>query len=288
VNAPPVTGVTITALLPLKNFHPGYLQEAVGSLFAQTSPDWRLIVIVEPEDLAKFGDILAGALADPRASLIPNEGHAHAGAFNTGMRAAVTPFAAILLGDDLWERTAVEVLQREIRGHPGVDLLHSGRRMIDGDGKPLSSVYLPAETVAPGDFVWTSPIKHLICWRLQKALSFGGMDDSLTTAGPDDYDFPWLMVEHGAVVRPVRECLYVYRDHRDAFRHTTHIPLSVHVHDLRRILRKHGVPRLTRWRRIRSAKRHYLRQCLYRNSLDRWIKQRLGIGARTPWREPYR
>lgn len=288
MSAPPVTAVTITALLPLKNYHPAYLEEAVASLFGQTSPDWRLIVIVEPEDLEKFREILAGALADPRASIIPNEGHAHAGAFNTGMRAAVTPFAAILLGDDLWERTAVEVLQHEIRDHPDVDLLHSGRRIIDGDGTPLSGVHLPPDTVAPEDFVWKSAIKHLICWRLQKALSFGGMDEQITTAGPDDYDFPWLMVEHGAVVRPVHECLYIYRDHRDAFRHTTHLPMSLHVHDLRRILRKHGVPRLVAWRRLRSAKRQYLRQCIYRNPLDRWFKQLIGYDAHKGWRSTYR
>ena len=29
-------------------------------------------------------------------------------------------------------------------------------------------------------------------------MAFGGMDESLNSVGPDDYDFPWCMAERGA------------------------------------------------------------------------------------------
>ena len=86
-------------------------------------------------------------------------------------------------------------------------------------------------------------MKHLLCWRREKALAVGGIDESLASVGPDDYDFPWCMAERGAVFKAIDEPLYVVRDHRECERLTTHLPLSVHKRDLRRILEKHGVER---------------------------------------------
>jgi glycosyltransferase involved in cell wall biosynthesis len=280
--------MSVTALLPLKHYHPGYLQEAIDSVFAQTSADWRLLVIVEAEDVVGFRALLADALRDRRVQLVANQGRKLAGAFNTGMRVAETEFVAILLGDDMWAPVAVATLQANIQSHPEVDFFHSGRRIIDGDGRALSSEYAPSDGFSADDFVWTSPVKHLLCWRRAKALEFGGMDESLNGVGPDDYDFPWMMLEHDAVFRAIPECLYVYRDHRDAFRLTTHLPRSVHLDELRRVMRKHKVDATLIEQRLRSAKREYLRECLYRNPLDRWLKRRLGFDARSGWRQTYR
>ncbi len=60
------------------------------------------------------------------------------------------------------------------------------------------------------------------------------------------------------------------------------------MRELRRMLRKHGVGRVRIERELLAARRGYLRQCIYRNELDRWIKQKLGQDARRGWREPYR
>jgi glycosyltransferase involved in cell wall biosynthesis len=278
----------VTALMPLRNYHPRYLQEAMDSVFAQTCPDWRLAVIVESEDVARFQALLANALEDPRVRLLPSEGYKLAGAFNTGMRAAETEFVAILLSDDLWAPHAVETLRTSMLAHPEVDFFHSGRRIIDGEGQSLSSVHAPPDRFSTHDFVWKSPVKHLLCWRRAKALSFGGMDESLNNVGADDYDFPWTMLERGAVFRAVHECLYLFRDHRDAYRLTTHLPRSVHLRELRRILRKHGVGTLLIEKRLWRARRDYLRECLYRNPLDRWVKEWLGVDPRSGWRQEYR
>ena len=155
----------VTVLLPLKHYHPRYLQEAVGSILAQTCPDWRLLVIVEPEDEGRFRPLLSGALVDPRVRLVLNRGRRLAGAFNTGMREAETEFVAILLGDDLWAPRAVEALRDAMLAHPKADFFHSGRKVIDEDGRPLSSEYPPPDQVSAADFAWRSPIKHLLCWR---------------------------------------------------------------------------------------------------------------------------
>lgn len=277
----------ITALLPVKNYQPRLLRAAIDSLFTQTADGWRLIVVVEPEDLNAVTAHLAYASQDSRVRIVPNERGRYPGAFNTGMRAAETEFVAILLGDDLWAPHAVETLQASIRAHPEVDFFHSGRRIVDDEGRPIGRVFDAPDTISLEEFVWKSPVKHLLCWRRRKALAFGGLDEALATAGPDDYDFPWTMLEHGAVFRAIHDALYVYRDHRGGFRLTTHIPRNVHLKDIRHILTKHHVAPDLIEKRLRSAKRGFLRQCLYRNGFHRWLKQLVGHNPASGWRQDY-
>lgn len=278
----------VTVLLPVKAYHPPYLEQAIGSVTSQTSPDWRLLIIVDAADLGHCRATLSYLIPDSRVALIPGEGRALAGNLNTGMRHATTEFAASLFQDDLWAPEAVEVLTRYIESHPEVDFFNSSRRYINEDGAPISGVYRSKPIRGPQDFEYGSPAKHLLCWRVSKALSFGGIDESLDAAASDDWDFPWTMAEHGAAFMPIDECLYLYRDHRTSFRLTTHVPLSQYKHGMRRIMTKHGVDRRVIRSRIASAEDNFLRQCLYRSRLDKWLKERLGYKPRSVWREPYR
>jgi O-antigen biosynthesis protein len=280
--------VTVAAVMPVKEHHPDYLRKAVESVVGQTSPDWRLLVVVEEDGHATLGAFLEPYLRDPRIELLVNEGRKLAGAFNTGMRHAGTEFVAILFADDMWTRDAVAVLSDNVREHPEVDFFHSARAIVGGRDEPLSSVHPAPDRVSPKDFRRFSPVKHLLCWRREKALSIGGMDESLNSVGPDDFDFPWSMAEAGAIFRAIPECLYLYRDHRACFRLTTHLPLSVHTGEIRRIMRKHGVGRLTTEWRVLQARRTFLRQCLFRSDGDRGTNEGIGIRPDLMWRDSYR
>jgi glycosyltransferase involved in cell wall biosynthesis len=277
----------LTVLLPVKRFHREYLGRAVASLFAQTSRAWRLVVVHERR-MRGLDDALASAIGDERVRLVRNEGRRLAGAINTGMRHADTPFTAILLGDDLWAPRAVEVLTGHIERFPDVDFFHSARMVVDAHDRPLSSVHPARESFALEEFLDRSPVKHLLCWRRSLALELGGLDESLRSVGPDDYDFPWTMAEGGARFMAVQDCLYLYRDHRDAFRLTTHLPRSRHLGELERILRKHGVGEEQIGRALARAQELYLRQCLYRTPADRLWKTVLRVDPRKGWRETYR
>jgi glycosyltransferase involved in cell wall biosynthesis len=280
--------VAVTAIIPLKHCHEPYLRAALRSLTEQTSPDWRGLIVVEPADRRRFHALLAPELADRRLALIVNRGRQLAGAINTGMHAATSAFVALLLGDDLWAPEAVAVLTAAIHAHPDTDFFHSARRVIDGEGRPLSSVHRSRADFALSEFVGGSPVKHLLCWRRTKGLAVGGLDESLNSVGPDDYDFPWTMAEHGARFTAIEECLYIYRDHRDGFRLTTHLTLPHHLRELDRILAKHGVDSAERARRLAAARRGFLRQCLYRSRADRWWQRLRGVSPRSGWRETYR
>jgi glycosyltransferase involved in cell wall biosynthesis len=283
-----VTNSALTVLMPVRAYREDYLREAIGSLTAQTSPDWRALLVLEPEDVDQFTSAEADLLADERIRVIASEGRKLAGALNTGMRHAETEFAAILFADDLWAPEAVDVLSRAIAERPDADFFHSARMIVDESGRPISDVFPSRDNVTLPDFTRIAPVKHVLCWRVPMALSFGGMDESLNSVGPDDFDFPWTMAEHGAVFAAVPECLYLYRDHRELFRLTTHLSRSTHERELRRILRKHGLSRDEVRERVDTARRTYFQQCLYRSPLDRALKRLRRADPRAGWRETYR
>lgn len=279
--APPA----LTALMPVRHYDPAYLAEALGSMTAQTSPSWQLLVIDDSADTA-LRTLLQTWTDDERITVTDNEGPRLAGAINTGMRHATTEFVALLFADDLWDPSAVATLTARISAEPEVDFFHSGRRFVDDDGQPLSGEYRPRRDVTLDDFRVTAPVKHLLCWRRAMGLAVGGLDETSLSVGPDDFDFPWTMAEHGARFAAVDECLYVYRDHRRVERLTTHLPLRVHVRELRRIFRKHGLSRRESARRVAAARAGYLQQCLHRNEFESTLRRWLGWQAPT-WRETY-
>jgi glycosyltransferase involved in cell wall biosynthesis len=277
----------VTILMPLKNYHPVFLRKALESVLNQSCPYWRLLTIVEKRDLEHFRKLLEVESADPRIEIITNEGRKLAGALNTGMKHAQTEFVAILLADDMWSVDAVVTLTNYIAGFPEIDFFHSSRMYVDEHDRPISSVYKSTLSFTLEDFKLGSPVKHLLCWKKEKAMAFGGMDETLNSVGPDDYDFPWCMAESGAKFMAIDECLYLYRDHRHCYRLTTHLPLSVHKREIKRIMRKHGANESSVRLRISIATSTYLRQCLYGSFLDKWIKKILGYEQGQPWREKY-
>lgn len=278
----------ITIFVPLKHFHEPHLRQCMASVYAQTRSDWEMVIVVDRENDGLFKRVLGEVLADPRVRLVHREGQRLAGSYNTAMRASRTEFVGALFGDDMWDPRAVEVLGARIRAHPEVDFFHTGRYFIDGSGTRLSGDYPARADVTLVDFQAGSPVKHLMCWRARRALEMGGVDESLINFASDDYDFPWSMMEHGAVFHGIPDALYVLRDHRDGVRLTTHVPRNEQAAQLRRILEKHGTPPALVRRRVREARRTYLRQSLFRNPLHRWFRERFGYDARRGWREPYK
>ena len=263
----------LSVLMPLKNYHPVFLDKAVESLFKQTSREWNLLIIVERNDLNKFNRLLKEKLRDPRIEITVNNGRKLAGAINTGMKQTTAEFVAILLSDDMWAPEAVEVLLKYISKFPNIDFFHSSRIIVDENDKPVTQVYKSKSSFTTDDFKLGSPVKHLLCWRREKALQFGGLDETLNSVGPDDYDFPWTMAEKGASFKAIDECLYYYRDHLKAYRLTTHLPLSVHKKEIERILTKHGVEREIIEKRIALGEKTYLQQCLYDNKIEGFLKR---------------
>ena len=280
----------VTVFIPVTHYHRDFLHQAIASVFRQTRTDWRLLIVVSPDQDGHFREVLAEPLQDPRVRLVHNPRPRLAGAYNTAMEVVETGFIAALMGDDLLAPEAVEVLGQEIRKSPGTDFFHSGRYFVDQKAVRLSSDYLPTLPVVHDSFLGSSPVKHLMCWRAARALAAGGVDETLENFGSDDRDFPWTMLEQGLSFTAIPRALYVFRDHRESFRLTTHVPRSTQLRTLHRILQKHQVDPAEIRRRLRRARRSFLKQSLFHNPLHRWLRLKLR-GYPVPgdgWREPYR
>lgn len=278
----------VTVFVPVRHFHDAFLREALASVQAQTRTDWTMIVVVHPASEATIAHTLRPFVEDPRVHVVRSEGRNLAGAYNTAMRHARTEFLTVLLGDDMLAADCIEVLGDAIRARPDADFFHSGRYFVDEAGTRISADYLPDRPVMRESFVVVSPVKHLMCWRVSRGIACGGVDEALDNFGTDDYDFPWTMLEHGATFHAIPRALYIYRDHREAYRLTTHLPRNRQADTLRRILVKHGVPGPEVQRIMRAAKRGYLKQSLFRNRVHRWLSELTGVDPRRGWKERYR
>lgn len=258
----------ITILMPCRAQTRAFFDDAVRSIVAQTSSDWRLVVIVDadsPPDLAEW----TAAFADARIETIVSDGGL-ARALNSGMRHAATTWVAILLSDDRWDASAVAVLQRTITAHPEADFLHSARREIDATGTRRGVVAPSRARVDATAFATLgSPVKHLLCWRRERGLAIGGMDETLTI-GPDDYDFPWRMLEAGCRFHAVPECLYEYRVHHAGPRITTDHPLRGQLRSLTAMFAKHDVPEAATAAFLQHATDSYLVKELLFDFEDDW------------------
>lgn len=233
----------ITVVLPCRDQKHEYLVESLRSVTAQSSDAWTLFFVVHRDTPQEIVAIARREIPEQRLTVCVNEGDNLASGINTAMRRCRTPFAALLFSDDRLLPEAVAVLDAAARQSPPVDFLHSSRRFIDRDGKVRTPVLRSVAAFDRNYFVQHgSPVKHLMCWRVAKALDIGGVDESLARHGGDDFDFPWCMLEAGARFQAVADCLYEHRVHREFRRLTTDVPLDEQVATLQRLFRKHAVP----------------------------------------------
>lgn len=277
----------VTVLMPCRFASVIFLGRALDSILSQTSQRWNLLVIydgIAPEIRSILEDL--ASRNDKKVSVIPNEGRYISGALNTGMKHARTPYVSALHCDDLLDPKAVEVLSHNIAKYPAVDFFYSSRMAIDEQDRPISGV-MKAVDFTLADFKKKCVVKHLHCWKVSAARQIGGVDETLGPHGADDYDFPWCMAEAGFLFKTISECLYYYRDHREYYRLTTHVPLDTQLTELRKILKKHRIPEYEIEKELRERSSGYLRQALFLNHEDRKKKELERFDVRTGWHLPY-
>jgi hypothetical protein len=227
--------------MPCKDQKKELFLDALGSLIRQTSPHWVVLVLVDPfspPDLEEW----ASSFQDDRIQVVrcPDTGFARA--LNHGLAVASTSFVSILLSDDRYLPRAIATLLAYRSRFPAADFFHSARQLINLNGDPCSGIQPSRARFCLEDFQRLgSPVKHLMCWRRDKSLQIGGMDETLSVHGCDDYDFPWRMAEAGASFQAVAECLYQYRVHHSHGRLTTTVPVEQQIQTIRAMFARHGV-----------------------------------------------
>jgi alpha-1,6-rhamnosyltransferase len=279
----------VTVLMPCKDAKASFFRDALNSVFLQSTSLWNLIVIDDHSNNMETIDTLreSSNSRDKKVSVLKNESNFITGAVNTGMRQAKTLYVCSLHCDDLLDTKAIEVLNSYIKGFPDIDYFHSSRIHIDENGCPISSIQRARESFNLSDFKNYGPVKHLHCWKVESGIAIGGMDESLGLHGADDYDFPWCMAEAGYSFKAIPECLYYYRDHREHYRLTTHVPLDTQINELKKIWKKHGLTEKEIEEQIKIRKSGYLKQALYLDEQDKKRKEGENYDIRKGRREKY-
>jgi len=200
---------TISVVLPTYNGL-RYLDEAVGSVVAQSCPDWELILIDDASTDATAGAIDAWAARDPRIRAIHLPVNRKLpGALNEGFRHARGELFTWTSDDNAYLPDALARMRDLLAKRPDVDVVYTDTILVDAAGAVIRlEPARPPENLAQGNCVGPC---FLCRRRVHEAL--GGYDESLFLA--EDYDF-WLRASLCFRLEPLSEPLYRYRKHSDS------------------------------------------------------------------------
>ncbi|MBO9578746.1 MAG: glycosyltransferase [Microbacteriaceae bacterium] len=204
----------------------GLLDEAVRSVLAQESPDWRLTVIDDAYPDPSAGDLVRGH-GDPRVTYLRNERNVGITAnFNRAIELARADRLVILGGDDRLLPGYVGHVHELAARHPDAALVQPGVRVIDDEGAehlPLGDRmkrrYLPggprpvelsgeplAASLLRGNWLYFPSI----AWR--RDLMAGGFREDLSVA--QDLDLILRIVTAGGSAVVDDRVAFEYRRHR--------------------------------------------------------------------------
>ncbi len=112
------------------------LHRALNSILAQTNQDWECL-IVDDGSQDNTGEIAASYCnTDNRFRYIFHSNRKQAFSKNAGLLAAGGIFVTFLDSDDEYSTEHLEVRQRILQQHPGLELLHGGVKIIGSEFVP--------------------------------------------------------------------------------------------------------------------------------------------------------
>ncbi|MCW2608551.1 MAG: hypothetical protein JWO60_3244, partial [Frankiales bacterium] len=129
----------------------GYLQQAVGCVLGQTREDLRLVVS-DNASTDGTADWLA-TVDDPRLTVVRHQVDVGmTGNFNGALSGVTTPFAALLLDDDLWSPRLLERALPLLEDDPRTGMVHTAFRVVGPHGEVLHAYqdWHAPERVRPG------------------------------------------------------------------------------------------------------------------------------------------
>jgi glycosyltransferase involved in cell wall biosynthesis len=262
----------IDLLLPFYG-SPARLQETVCSVIAQTSPDWRLVVV----DDAWAGDDIEPwlrSLGDPRIEYHRNPRNLGVnGNFRRCLELAQAPYVAFPGGDDVLLPRYVEVVLEGADG-TGASVVQPGVRVInevgvavrplgdrvksllapDGDGTVILSGEQLATSLLRGNWAYFPSL----CWRRETIQRHGfrtGMNVVL------DLQLLLDLIVDGEKLAFVPEVSFCYRRHAESVSSLTAVSVSRFEEEgalfdaMAARLAEHGWPRAARAARRRLTSR---------------------------------
>jgi glycosyltransferase involved in cell wall biosynthesis len=123
---------TVSAIVPLYNPRPDYLDEALSSISSQSFNDVEAVVVNDGSTDKKYEAVLRKHSSLVRYTEQENQGVA--GARNTGLAAARGKYVGFLDQDDRWHPRKLESQIELLEGNQGVDVVFHPINYINKDG----------------------------------------------------------------------------------------------------------------------------------------------------------
>ena len=233
-----------TIVIPLLRQKTEWLRQSVESALSQTIPCEVIVVTAQetPADNRRALDAMASQSDRLRVMTAPGDCR-FACSLNLGIHEARTERVGFLLADD-WLQT--DALERCIAHSE--DIVATQMTIYDADGSTIFEVLEKTnEELARRRPVIEKAeyLGHFLLFDRHCLLAVGGVDPTIGTTGPDDFDLLWCLLESGATAKIVELPLYNYRDHTEAWRLTLQ-GANDQSENLDRILDKHAVPEASR------------------------------------------
>lgn len=193
-----------------------FLKEAVGSIVAQTSSDWELVVVDDcsPEPLNE----IVNSFQDSRIRYYRNEqnlgGQNLVRQWNHCIQFATGDYIVLAADDDLYKPTFCEEVLSLAEKYPQVDLIHSSVEQIDEEGKHLwDDSFLPEYTSKYEYLNWWLTGRSFTCignfaFKRTALLELGGFIDFPCAFG-SDIATPIALSKNG--VANTSEMLFCFR-----------------------------------------------------------------------------
>ena len=201
----------ISVVMPV-NDGQAFLDEAVGSIRAQTFQDFELIIVDDGSRDATPEILRRHAVADRRIRIVTQPQTGVVAALNNGIAASGGPYLARMDADDVAkpDRLArqLEILAR----HPNVAAVGSGYDVIDHAGRVRRRVMMPTDPeVIRTTLERTNCMAHpTVLMRRDAVIAAGGYRGAFRHC--EDYDLWLRLAEHHDLLN-VEEPLLLYREH---------------------------------------------------------------------------
>ncbi len=193
---------TVSVIMPCYN-QGQYLDEAVGSVFAQTYQNFEIIVIndgsTDPETQRLLQDY-----DKPGVKVIHTGNHGPASARNTGIKASTGKYILPLDADDRIAPTYLEQAVQILEVDPAIGIVYC---LADFFGEKTGRFELPEykfPDILLGNMIFNSSFYRKADWE-----KVGGYRENFR--GWEDYDFWLSLIELGREVYRIPEVLYFYR-----------------------------------------------------------------------------
>jgi len=209
-----------------------YLDEAVGSVLAQTFTDCEILVVNDGSTDPDTNRLLAGYRRD-RTRVIESENRGLSGARNRGIREARGAYVCALDADDLLEPEMLEKSVRALDAQPDVSFVSHWLRAFGDEAWD----WTPERCDFPA-LLDSNTVNGAALVRREALLEVGLFDESMRD-GCEDWDLWITMVERGhrGVILP--EFLFRYRRRSDSMSRVMSRG-GVNVELYRRIAAKHA------------------------------------------------